>query len=140
MLLAWVVPCESYELREDGTADIFAAGFDTFYADGLPARLEFTLVVRLLLMENEQNEIEVHLLGPDTTLLGTLTHKVEAKPGPNHRPGYLVNQSEALEVSFVAEQEGVYSVELYTDTGDREAVSEERRRSIFFSVRDGLPE
>jgi hypothetical protein len=42
-------------------------------------------------------------------------------------------------VSFVAEQEGVYSVELYTDTGDREAVSEERWRSILFSVRDGLP-
>jgi hypothetical protein len=139
VLLAWAVSCESYELREDGTADIFAAGFDTLYVDGLPAKLGVTILVRLLLQEGEKGEIEVQVLGPDTVSLGTLIHEIEAEPSPNHRPGYLVSQTEGLEIVFPAETEGVYSIELYTDK-PHDAVSEERRRSIFLNIRDGLPE
>jgi len=106
VLLAWAVSCDSYELREDGTADIFAAGFDTFRVESLPVQLELNILVRLLLAEDERGEIELHVLGPDTTPLGTLTHEIEAEPGPRHRPGYLVSQTEALEPRFCREVGG----------------------------------
>lgn len=137
MLLAWAVSCESYELREDGTADIFGAGFDTFRVESLPVELEVSILVRLFLTEDERGQIELHVLGPDTKPLGMLSHEVVAAPGRNHRSGFLVSQTEALETRFPAETVGVYSVEIYTD---RAAVSEDRRRSIFFNVREGLPE
>jgi hypothetical protein len=139
VLLAWAVPCDSYELREDGTVDIFGAGFDTFYVDELPAELDLTILIRVLLMEDERAEFDVHVLGPNMAPLGALAHEVEAEPGPNHRPGYTVNQTEALELAFPAETEGVYSVEIYTD-GARAATSDDRHRSLFFTVREGLPE
>lgn len=138
MLLAWAVSCDSYELHEDGTADIFGAGFDTFRVESLPAELELTILARLLLMEDEQGEIELQVLGPDMSVLGTLVSEVDADPGPNHRPGYIVSQTEALSVAFLAETEGVYSVELYVD-GGRKSLSPERRTSFFFNVREGLP-
>lgn len=138
MQIAWAVSCESYELREDGTADISAAGYDTFYVEGFPARIETTILVRLMMEESEREMIELQVLGPDTSSLGTLTHEIEAEPGPNHRPGFLVTQVEALGVGFLAESEGVYSVEIYTG-GRRPAVTEDRRRSIFFNVRQNLP-
>jgi hypothetical protein len=138
VLLAWAVPCDSYELHDDGTVDIFGAGFDTFRVDELPADLELTIVVRVLLMEDEHSEIELQMVGPDTTSLGTLIHPIDADPGPNHRPGYTVNQTEVLEVGFHADGEGVYSVEIYT--GGAHRPSDERRRSLFFNVREGVPE
>ena len=140
MLIAWAVSCDSYELRDDGTADIFGAGFDTHYVDELPTKVEVTILVRLLMQEDEANEIELHVLGPDTGSLGSLSHPVEAEPGPNHRPGYIVAQIEALEVGFLAESEGVYSIEIYADAGKGQAVSAERRQSIFLNVRAGSPE
>jgi hypothetical protein len=139
VLIAWAVPCDSYELHDDGTADIFGAGFDTFHVETLPAELELTVVTRLLLMEDEHAEIELQVLGPDTTPLGTLIHGIDAEPGPGHRAGYTVNQTEVLEIGFLAETEGVYSLEIYTD-GERASVSPDRRRSIFLTVREGLPE
>jgi hypothetical protein len=139
VLLAWAVSCESYELHEDGTVDIFGAGFDTFYVDGLPAKLELMVLVRLLLQEDEKTEIELQVLGPEPlSSLASIVYPIEAEPGQNHRPGYLVAQTEGLEVSFLAETEGPYSLEIYADKGPN--VTEERRRSIFFNVRDGLPE
>jgi hypothetical protein len=140
VLLAWAVSCDSYELREDGAVDIVGAGLDTFYVDGLPARLELTVLVLLHLLEDERGEIEVHMLGPDTTSLGTLRYTVEADPGPNHRHGYLVNQIEALEVGFPAEREGIYSVEIYVPSRRGEVTSEDRRATVFLSVREDLPE
>jgi hypothetical protein len=137
VLLAWAVSCDSYELHEDGTADIFGAGFDTFRVESLPAELELTILARLMLMEDEQGEIELQVLGPNMSVLGSLVSEVDADPGPNHRPGYIVSQTEALDVAFLAETEGVYSVELYVD-GDRTRLSPERRTSFFFNVREGL--
>ncbi len=57
-------------------------------------------------------------------------------PGPNHRSGYLVTQTQALEVGFLAETEGTYSIEVYADPISADAVSEEGRRSIFVNVRE----
>lgn len=81
MLLAWAVSCASYELLDDGTANIFAAGFDTFRVETLPVPLDLTLLVRLLLMEDEESELELHVLGPNTAPLGSLAHPVQADPG-----------------------------------------------------------
>jgi hypothetical protein len=140
VLLAWAVSCDSYELHEDGTADIFGAGFDTFRVDGLPAGLELIILVRLLMMEDETSDLELHILGPETTSLFSDTFEIEAEPGPNHRLGYTVSQTEALEIEFVAEREGPYSAEIYVDGHRGDPMSEERRRTIFFNVREGLPE
>jgi hypothetical protein len=135
VLLAWAVSCASYELRGDGTADIYGAGFDTFYVEEVPAVLELTVLVRLLLHEDEESGSELQMLGADTTPLGTLTFDIDPDPGPNHRPGYLVSQIEVLRASFRADSVGVYSVELFTSDERGDRVSEERRRSIFFNVR-----
>jgi hypothetical protein len=111
------------------------AGIDTLYVDRLPAQIEVTLLARLWLLEDETGHIELQVFGPDTTPLGTLPFEIHPEPGPNHRPGYLVTQTEALELGFLAETDGTYSVEVYADRGRGDAVSEERRRSLFFNVR-----
>lgn len=131
--------CASYELLDDGTANIYNAGFDTFRVESLPVPLELTILTRLLLLEDEESEIEVHVLGPDTAALGSLTHPIAAEPGPNHRPGYSVSQIEVLELAFLARTTGVYSVELYVDHDPHRPRSDEHRRSLFFNVREGLP-
>jgi hypothetical protein len=83
----------------------------------------------------------LHIVGPEPTRsLRSLTYEIEAEPGPDHRPGHLVSQIEVLQVEFSAETEGVYSAEIYVEGRRGDPVSEERRRSIFFSVREGLPE
>jgi hypothetical protein len=140
VLLAWAVSCDSYELRDDGTANIYAAGFDTFRVESLPAELDLSVLLRFLLIEDEASELEVYVLGPDTTPLGNLAFAIKADPGPEHRPGYLVSQIEALNLTFLAEREGVHSVELYADHDPDRPTAEEHRRSIFFNVRRGLPE
>jgi hypothetical protein len=135
------VSCDSYELHEDETADIYRAGFDTYYVESLPAGCELTILVRLWLEEGETGELELQLLGPGTTPLGSKTFRVEADPGTNHRPGYLVSQIEALNVGFLAETEGIYSAEIETAAEKRrDPTSPKRRRSIFLNVREGLPE
>lgn len=139
MLLAWAVSCDSYELRDDGTADIFGAGTDTFYVDQLPTEIDLTILVRLLLLEDEQSELELHILGPQTNPLRSFTWPVESDPGPNHRPGYIVSQIEALEiVGIPVETEGPYSVEIYADARP-DRLTDEHRRSIHFYVREGMP-
>ena len=140
MLLAWAVSCESYELHDDGTANICAAGFDTFRVESLPAELPLTILVRILLSEDEESELEVHVLGPSTVPLGSLAYPVVAEPGPNHRPGYIVSQIEALELAIPAETSGVYSVELFADHDPHDPASPEHRCSLFFNVREGLPD
>ena len=140
MLLVWAVPCERYTLHEDGTADLFSAGFDTFRVERLPAELDLTIVARLLLMEDEETALLVHVLGPSTTPLGELQHSIEARPGPTHREGHMVGQTEVLDIRRIpAATEGVYSVELYVE-GAREAISVERHISLYFNVRAGLPQ
>jgi hypothetical protein len=140
VLLAWAVSCDSYELHEDGTADILGAGYDTFHVDKLPAEIDLPILVRLLLMEDEQGTIDLYVLGIDAAPLHSVTYEIEADPGPNHRSGYIVSQTEALEVlGLSVEAEGVYSIELYVN-GDPNRLSDEHRRSIFFNVREGLPE
>lgn len=127
-------------MLDDGTANIFAAGFDTFRVETLPVPLDLTLLLRLVLMEDEESELELHILGPDTAPLGSLAHPVAADPGPLHRPGYAVSQIEVLEVSFLAVTTGVYSVELYVDHDATRPRSDEHRRSLYFNVREGLPD
>jgi hypothetical protein len=139
VLLSWAVPCDSYELHEDGTADIFGAGFDTFRVESLPVDLELTILARLLLMEDEVAGLEAHILGPSGFSLRSLLIEIEADPGPNHRQGYTVNQTEAFVLEFEAPTEGVYSAEIYTDAQRGDPTAEERRRSLFFSVREGIP-
>lgn len=143
MLLVWAVSCEAYELHEDGTADIFGAGFDTFYVESLPARLELTILARVLMAEDERANLDLHILGPNPTALGiaSVTYELDPDPGPNHRPGYLVAQTEVLKVErFRAEMEGPYVAEIYVDPPRGDPTSAERRRSLFFSVRLGSPE
>jgi hypothetical protein len=139
VLLSWAVSCASYELLDDGTANIYNAGFDTYRVESLPVPLELTILTRLLMLEDEEAEIEVHVLGPDTAPLGSLTHPITADPGPNHRPGYSVSQIEVLELAFLARTTGVYSVELYVDHNPDQPQAYEHRRSLFFNVREGLP-
>jgi hypothetical protein len=128
-------------LREDGTADIFGAGFDTFRVEYLPADVDLLIVARFLLMEDEETSIDLHVLGPGTEPLYASSYDIEAMPGPNHRPGYTVSQIEVVEVIAVpAETEGIYSVEAYPDSVRGDPTSDQRRHSIFFSVREGLPE
>ena len=140
MLLVWAVSCDSYELHEDGTADIFGAGFDTFRVESLPIELEIQILLRLILLEDERDEIDVLVLGPGLALLHEGTFEIEATPGTNHRPGYDVNQIEPLRLAFIAETEGVHSVEIYAGGKRDETLSDERRRTLFFNVREGLPE
>jgi hypothetical protein len=140
--IVWAVSCDSYELHDDDqTADIYRAGFDTFYVDELPYTCEITILVRLLMEEGETGELEVTVIAASPTqYLGRIFYPVEADPGPNHRPGYFVGQIEALEVRFPAETEGIYSIELRTDSEHVDPTSERRLRHLFFYVRMGLPD
>ena len=145
MLLAWALSCDSYELHDDATADIYLAGFDTFFIEELPAEVDFLILARLLLMEDETDEIQLEILGPPTPEggpvgLGSFTYEIKPRPGINHRPGSMVGQIEAFVIPEVpVGAEGIYSVELYVGSEHREP-TEERRRSIFFNVYEGLPE
>jgi hypothetical protein len=136
----WAVSCDSYELRDDGTADVYEAGFDTYYVESVPAECELRILVRLILEEGETGEIELELLAPLTVPLGSKTYPIEADPGTNHRAGYLVNQIEALEVGFPAETEGIYVAEIRTNPGRGDSASEKWRRSVFLYVREGTPD
>jgi hypothetical protein len=97
-------------------------------------------LVRLLMSEGERTGLELQMLGVNTAPLGTLTSDIDAEPGPNHREGYLVSQIEVLQAGFRAESTGTYSAELFTTEGRGDPTSEERRRTIFFNVRERLPE
>ena len=140
MLLVWAVSCDSHEERDDGTANIYGAGFDTFRVDALPAELDLEVLLRLMLPENEPGLLEVYVLGPGTQPLGDLQFTVDPDPGPMHRPGFMVSQTEVLSLVFIAETEGVYSVELYVDHDPKRPHSPEHRHTLFFYVREGLPE
>jgi hypothetical protein len=140
LLLVWAVSCDSYETRLDGTVDIYGAGFDTFRVDELPAELDLEVVLRLMLSEDEKGLLEAYVLGPDTAPLGDLQFTVEAEPGPSHRQGFMVSQTEVLHLTFLAETEGVYSVELYVDHDPKHPRSPEHRHTFLFYVREGLPE
>jgi hypothetical protein len=127
-------------LHDDGTANIYRAGVDTFRVDALPAELDISIVLRLLMPEDRGGSVEVYMLGPDTRPLGNLDFAIMPSPGSGHRPGYMVSQIEALHLLFLAETEGVYSVELYVDHDPRHPLSDEHRRTLFFNVRAGLPD
>ncbi len=133
MLLAWVLACEGYEHHDDGTVDISRAGFDTFYVDDLPARIEVSLLAHLLLYEGEAENIQLVMLGPSTAPLGELDYPIEATPPRTHRPGYLVRQTEVLEVGFLAESEGVYSIDVYV--GDSKRADRDKHATLFLHVR-----
>jgi hypothetical protein len=135
--IQWAVSCESFDARDDGTADIATAGFDSFYVEAFPAPIEFPIVMRLFMEEGERGELDVHLLGTNPTERKSLRYPIEAEPGPYHRPGYLISQIESLDVKFPADAEGIYSVEIYTGG---EAVTDDYRRSFFIYVRPGPPE
>jgi hypothetical protein len=130
--ILWAVSCESFDLRDDGTGDIEAAGFDSFYVEELPILIELHILVRLSMSEGERGALDAHLLGPDPRERESLSFPVEADPGPHYRSGYQVTQIEPVEIRFQALHEGIYSVEIYTGA---EAVTEDHRRSIFYYVR-----
>jgi hypothetical protein len=140
VLLVWAVSCDAYEPREDGTVDIYGAGFDTYRVDELPAELDLDVLLRLLLSEDEEGRLEAYILGPDTVSLGDLQFPVEPDPGPMHRQGFMVSQTEVLRLRFLAETEGVYSLELYVDHDPNRPRSSEHRHTFFFHVREGPPE
>ena len=92
MLLSWAVSCDSYELHDDGTANIYQAGIDTFTVESLPLDLPVSVALKVLLQEGEEAELEFHVLGPETTPLAEpITFPLVGTPGPHHRPGYVVS-------------------------------------------------
>lgn len=137
MQLDWAVSCDSYEWRYDGTVDIESAGIDTIYVDDLPEDIDITILVRLLMAEGETAEIAMEVWGPDMAPLGRLPQTINATPGPNYRPGFIVSQIEELRAGFTAEAEGTYSAEIYTTEARGDPTSEKYRRSLFYTVRLG---
>jgi hypothetical protein len=137
--LVWAVPCDSYELHDDGTAHIFSAGFDAFQVEALPADLELKVILGLLLEEGEEAELEVHVIGPHMTGVRSLMHPITAEPGPLHRPGNFVSQVEAIEIEYSAEAPGEYVLLIYDKPVTDDLVSSQSNFSFFFSVVEGLP-
>lgn len=137
MQIDWAVSCDSYELRDDATADIYEAGHDTYYVGSVPAECDLTILVRLILEEGETGEIELELVAPLTVPLGSKTYPIQAVPGTNHRAGYLVTQIEALEVRFPVETEGIYVAEIRTQPRRGDPASPKWHRSVFLYVREG---
>jgi hypothetical protein len=137
--IRWAVACESYQWRDNGTVNLFGAGFDTIYVDELPADLGVIVVVHLFLDEDEAGTIEVEACGPDTASLGVASYPTRAEPGPRHRPGFRISQLEAIRIADIpAELPGVYSVDIFLE-GERERTPPLRRRTIDFNVIEGLP-
>jgi hypothetical protein len=115
------------------------AGIDTFRVESLPVTLLVSVMIKVFMQEDERDELEFHVLGPDTTpLQEPLRYPLTATPGPNHRPGYAISVVEALDFSFHGLSEGTYSIEIYTDRAYRDPTSPERRRSVFLNVFRGL--
>jgi hypothetical protein len=135
VLLAWAVSCDSYELHDDGTADIFLAGFDTVRVASLPLTLEISVLIKALMQEREQAELEFHLLGPDTKpIRDPVPFSLVATPTLNHRPGYTVSVVEAIDFAIPISSTGIHSIEIWTENAYRDPLSEERRRSIHVNV------
>ena len=131
MRLVWAVPCDSCDLHEDGTASIYGAGFDAFAVESFPAVVPFTVVLGLLLEEDEKTEIEMTVIGPVMSGVQSLSHPVSADPRPSHVPGNFVSQIELIDAECQADRPGGYSIEVYgsdpAGTG----------YSFFFSVFEG---
>lgn len=135
MLLAWAVSCDSYELHDDGTANIYQAGIDTFTVDSLPLSLPVPVLVKVLLQEGEEAELEFHLIGPDTTPLAEpIMFPLVGTPGRNHRQGYVVSVVEALDFVLPIATAGPHSIEIWTERAYKDPGNPERRRSIFLNV------
>ena len=135
MLLAWAVSCNSYQLHDDGTANISQAGIDTFTVDSLPLDLPVPVLVKVLLQEDEEAELEFHLIGPELTPLAVpIMFPLVGTSGPNHRPGYAVSVVEALDFVLPVTSPGTHSVEIWTERAYKDPTNPERRRSIFLNV------
>jgi hypothetical protein len=135
VLLAWAVSCDSYELHDDGTADIRQAGIDTFHVGWVPLQLPVSVMVKVLLMEAEEAELEFHALGPNTEPLAeTIRFPFVGTPGPTHRSGYVVSVVEALDFVLPVSEYGTHSIEISTDRAHADPTNPEHRRSIFLNV------
>lgn len=138
MLLVWAVLCDSYELHDDGKTDIFGAGLDTFHVEALPAELDLKVVIHLLLYEEEEAELELHLVGPNTSNVHVLPYRIAVEPGPLHQAGSAVSQTEAIEIPYEVDTAGPHVIELYAGPHDSSPI--EQHRSLFFQVVEGLPD
>jgi hypothetical protein len=139
VLLVWAVLCDSFELRDDGKADIFGAGLDTFQVESLPAELDLRIVFHLLLYEDEDAELDLTLIGPTMSNVQPVTYRLAAQPGPLHRPGSAVSQTEGIEVPYEVRTEGPHSIELYAAPHGSDSAPQQSR-NLFFQVVEGLPE
>lgn len=138
MRVVWAVLCSSYEIHDDGTADIFGAGFDAFQVESLPAELDLRVLAHLLMYEGEESELEIHLFAPGMTSVQTLSHRITADPGPLHRPGRIVAQTEAIEIPYEVSIADSYSIEVYAAPHGPDLP--EQHHTLFFQVVEGLPE
>ena len=127
------MPCDSYELHADGTANIYEAGFDAFQVESLPATLDLTVLVGLLMEEGETASLEMNVIGPLMTGVMQMDHPITADPRSSHVPGNYVSQIEPLEVEYPVETAGGYVINIYSP----DPISD--GHSFFFSVIEGLP-
>lgn len=130
MRVVWVVSCRSYELREDRTADIEGAGVNRVWVDRVPSEIAVPLLLRLGFLENEPAaQLRIELLGPEMSSFDELGTMVHAEPGPDHRPGDEVPIIYPVEIRFVADRTGSYSVEVFSESRHED--------SVFFVVATG---
>jgi hypothetical protein len=127
----WAVSCRSYDLHDDGTAEIEGAGVDTFWVETLPAELQLNVLLKLGLLEGEESELKIDLRGSGMTLLGTLDRSIRAQPQSGHQAGHEVVSLRPTLFRILAESEGIHSVEIYTDNRFQDA--------MYFGVRLGSP-
>jgi hypothetical protein len=129
--LLWAIACRSYEIRDDGTASIEGAGADTVWVPTLPIEVSLLLLLRLGLLEGEEASLEIQLLDPRMTLLGTLGDRLTGTPGPSHIPGSEIPRLQPVLLRLTAETEGIYGAEISSDGRVKD--------SVYFRVRVGSP-
>jgi hypothetical protein len=123
-------------------ADISGAGFDTFQVESLPAELDLAVVVHLLMYEKEEADLLVSLVGPGGENRLQVSHRFTGTPGRLHRAGSVVRLTEALQFPpYPVVEEGPYAIELEAGSHSTDPlVLDQQRRTLFFNVREGLPE
>ena len=118
MRLDWAMLAESAQVRE-GLAFVLAGGMDTVTVPQLPARLNVSVLVRLLLHRTESDRehvVELRVLDEDGGQLAQLHGHFRALASPAHPKGWDVPMTAAFALNGLAvPRAGLYSAEVLAD-------------------------
>ncbi len=101
------------------------------WVDSLPTEIDLPIVCRLGLLEGEEMDLRIELLGPGMTLLGELDTPFVGEPPAGHQPEDEIAIMQPLHLRFEAITAGTHCADIRADN--------RHQTSVFWVVRVGDP-